>query len=81
MPYYDFQCAGCGGEFELHLAVERRDDAACPTCGSREVRRAMPQVYAIVRSAGAGVAAREDGPCCGEGGGCGCGGGGCGCGL
>lgn len=86
MPYYDFRCAGCGAAFELHLPIERRDDASCPTCGSARVRRAMPAVHAIVRGGARDAAAGQAG-CRGEGGtgacscgSCGCGCGGCGCG-
>jgi putative FmdB family regulatory protein len=79
MPYYDFVCDGCGQSFELHLPIERRDEASCPACGDARVRRTMPRVYSIVRTG-----AREPAPACPAGDDC-CGGGdgngGCACGC
>jgi putative FmdB family regulatory protein len=61
MPYYAYRCTSCGGDFELHLPVERRDEASCPRCGSDRVQRAVAPVYAIVR--GSAPSAREEAPC------------------
>lgn len=44
MPYYDYRCEDCGEAFEQHLPVDRRDDAVCPRCASRRVRRLVSKV-------------------------------------
>ena len=75
MPYYDFHCKDCAQTFEARLPVERRDDAQCPSCGGRNVKRSMPMVYAMVKG---GPQPESTGECCGGGGG-GCCGGACAC--
>lgn len=63
MPYYDFRCLACRDTFELHLPIHRRDDAACPRCGSRRVERLPSPFFTIVASS---PSARGDTkPCCG----------------
>jgi putative FmdB family regulatory protein len=73
VPWYDYRCEECSGTFEARMPVERRDEAACPACGSRRVKRALPLRVTVL--AGAGSAAEDDGCCggeCGPGEGCAC---------
>lgn len=69
MPWYDFRCEACHKEFEARLPVAARDDAPCPHCGSRRVRRALPLTLTVLRAGGAAAAE----PCaCGREGACAC---------
>ena len=71
MPWYDYRCESCARDFEARMPMERRDDAACPACGSTKVRRAMPVVLTIVKPAARSADAAG---CCGgaDGEGCAC---------
>jgi putative FmdB family regulatory protein len=52
MPMYDYRCDGCGREFELQRPVAQRDDAECPHCRGRKVRR-LVRAPGILGGAGA----------------------------
>ncbi|HEY6214951.1 MAG TPA: zinc ribbon domain-containing protein [Vicinamibacterales bacterium] len=39
MPLYDFECRACHHEFEA--LVRAGDTPACPSCGSRDLRRLL----------------------------------------
>jgi putative FmdB family regulatory protein len=47
MPFYDYRCEECEERFEENRPMDRRDDAVCPKCGSRHVRRLVSQVSAL----------------------------------
>ena len=49
MPYYDYRCEDCEESFEQHLPVDRRDEAVCPKCGSRHIRRLVAKVGTLSR--------------------------------
>jgi putative FmdB family regulatory protein len=51
MPFYDYRCEDCGHEFEEQRPVAARDEAECPGCRGRRVRRL---VRAVARLSGAG---------------------------
>jgi len=38
MPIYEYECAGCGGVFEVILHIGGAPPS-CPTCGGRECRK------------------------------------------
>ena len=38
MPIYEYECAGCGGVFEVILDIGK-SHPSCPTCGGRECRK------------------------------------------
>ncbi|NLN78804.1 MAG: zinc ribbon domain-containing protein [Armatimonadetes bacterium] len=68
MPIYEFDCRLCHKRFELLIGISRVDEAACPTCGSKDVRRVMSSFAS--RASG--------GDCCDNGTGCaGCSSGNC----
>ncbi len=54
MPFYDFQCEDCGNDFELERPISRRDEADCPRCRSRKVKRLVRSVNAITTGGGGG---------------------------
>jgi putative FmdB family regulatory protein len=51
MPIYSFKCAGCDSFFDERVAVDRRDEHACPVCHGPVVRQtAFPRVWAPTRN-------------------------------
>jgi putative FmdB family regulatory protein len=47
MPYYEFTCQQCRGEFTLRRKFAEMDDpASCPKCGSQETKRRVSIFYA-----------------------------------
>ncbi|MGI6238379.1 MAG: FmdB family zinc ribbon protein [Christensenellales bacterium] len=38
MPIYEFKCPECGHVFEILLAIDKRDEAACEKCGAKVSR-------------------------------------------
>ena len=48
MPLYEFQCKGCGHEFEDLVLGSARP--ACPSCNSRQLERLL-SVFAVSASA------------------------------
>jgi putative FmdB family regulatory protein len=41
MPVYDYDCAACGGRFEVVHGVHVDSPATCPLCGKGPVRKAI----------------------------------------
>jgi len=39
MPTYDYECAGCGHEFELFQPITAKPVKRCPRCGALRARR------------------------------------------
>ena len=54
MPLYDYQCEECGNAFEQNRPISQRDEADCPKCRSRRVRRLVRSVGVIARGGGGG---------------------------
>lgn len=57
MPLYDYRCEDCAHTFEADRPISRRDDAECPQCGARKVKRLVRGVGVLgglgaTRSAG-----------------------------
>lgn len=45
MPIYEYECESCGKSFELLIRSEREEqEAACPVCTKKRVRR-KPSVF------------------------------------
>ncbi len=47
MPRYDYQCMGCGQEFELTQSFSEAGSGTCPDCSGegRRVFHAVPVIY------------------------------------
>lgn len=41
MPAYDYDCAACGGRFEIVHGVHADQPTLCPLCGSGPIRKAI----------------------------------------
>ena len=41
MPAYDYDCAACGGRFEIVHGVHSDQPTICPLCGSGPIRKAI----------------------------------------
>lgn len=39
MPTYDYECDGCGHEFELFQSISESVKRKCPECGKNKLRR------------------------------------------
>lgn len=47
MPLYTYNCPSCNADFEL--LVRSSDVPACPTCGSRELRRQVAKICVEIK--------------------------------
>jgi putative FmdB family regulatory protein len=61
VPLYDYRCEDCGHEFEAQRPVARRDEADCPRCRGRRVRRLVRAVPTVAAGRGAGCAPARSG--------------------
>lgn len=61
MPLYEYECSACGKRFDRLVSVSAADDAVCPRCGDRHVRRLISVI------AGMTGRAAEPAPVCGQG--------------
>ncbi len=52
MPLYKFECESCGKQFELLCSIADREArrAACPDCGSNDLRQRFGAVAIRVKS-------------------------------
>lgn len=59
MPIYEYQCRGCGHQFEA--LVRKSDTPACPSCSSTELERllSLPALKTETTKAQAMKAARQ----------------------
>ena len=48
MPTYDYQCDGCGHEFELFQSISESVKRKCPACGKFKLRRLFGTGAAVV---------------------------------
>ena len=39
MPIYDYECMSCRKHFELIHTISEANDAACPMCGARMLKK------------------------------------------
>jgi putative FmdB family regulatory protein len=63
MPLFEYQCKTCHAGFERILRATESATAACPQCGSANVRKAVSSFAAF--SAGADGMRMVGGGCCG----------------
>lgn len=60
MPLYDYRCEACEHEFEENRPIAQRDEAECPACRSRKVKRLLRSVGIIGQTrSGGGCAPRS----------------------
>jgi len=57
MPSYDYDCAACGGRFEVTHGVHAEPPSACPLCGRGPIRKAI--TAAAIHYKGSGWAKKE----------------------
>ncbi len=56
MPIYEFHCKDCGEEFEVFLKNKNElSEVSCPKCKSKNIKRLMSVVNAIVDSSSSSV--------------------------
>ena len=48
MPTYDYECDGCGHEFELFQSITAPVEKKCPECGKNSLRRLFGTGAAVV---------------------------------
>lgn len=48
MPTYDYQCNGCGHEFELFQSITDRVRRKCPECGELQLKRLIGTGGAVI---------------------------------
>ena len=48
MPTYDYQCNGCGHEFELFQSITARVRRKCPECGEPQLKRLIGTGGAVI---------------------------------
>ena len=39
MPIYEYKCSKCGETFEKRCSFQAKQETACPTCGSCDVKK------------------------------------------
>ena len=61
MPLYEYECRECDRRFDRLVSASAADSAACPRCGSVDVRRLISVI--------AGMTGRAEAPApvCGQG--------------
>lgn len=75
MPFYEYDCPGCGKAFEQRLPMAQADEAVCPHCGNHHPKRHLARVNIQGKSsASSGYDVSESASSsCGCGGNCACG--------
>jgi len=61
MPLFEYECSDCGKRFDRLVAASAADDATCPRCGARQVRRLISVIAGMTGRAAAPA------PECGQG--------------
>lgn len=62
MPIYEYTCNSCQKKFEA--LVKREEKAACPGCGSENVKRLLSACGFVSRGAGGETTGSSAGPSC-----------------
>ncbi len=64
MPLYEFKCRTCGRSFEELIRNQADEaEAACPTCGTKDVQRLLSATSLGFVSVGGGASAGSGGGC------------------
>ncbi|MBL6976389.1 MAG: zinc ribbon domain-containing protein [Deltaproteobacteria bacterium] len=52
MPTYEYQCDGCGDEFEKEQRITEPAGAVCPSCGSSDTHRLISLSSFVLKGSG-----------------------------
>jgi putative FmdB family regulatory protein len=52
MPVYEYQCKGCGHEFEREQRISDAPIKKCPSCGAQKARRQISRTSFVLKGGG-----------------------------
>jgi putative FmdB family regulatory protein len=52
MPVYEYQCKGCGHEFEREQRISEEPITKCPKCGAAKARRLISRTSFVLKGSG-----------------------------
>ena len=52
MPIYEYQCKGCGHEFEREQRISDPPVKKCPSCGALKARRQISRTSFVLKGSG-----------------------------
>ena len=52
MPVYEYQCKGCGHEFEREQRISEAPIKKCPSCGALKARRQISRTSFVLKGGG-----------------------------
>ncbi len=52
MPIYEYQCKGCGHEFEREQRISEAPIKKCPSCGAAKARRQISRTSFVLKGGG-----------------------------
>ena len=52
MPVYEYQCKGCGHEFEREQRITEDPVKTCPSCKAKKVRRLISRTAFVLKGGG-----------------------------
>ena len=52
MPFYRYECRGCGETFRVLQRGGTSKEACCPGCGGRDTERLLPRIGVIYKGSG-----------------------------
>jgi len=52
MPVYEYQCKGCGHEFEREQRISDAPVKKCPSCGAQKARRLISKTSFVLKGGG-----------------------------
>jgi putative FmdB family regulatory protein len=44
MPFYEYDCPGCGQPFEKRVRMDEADLVSCPKCGNKHPKRRLSRI-------------------------------------
>jgi len=52
MPVYEYECKGCGHEFEKHQRITDPPAKKCPSCGAMKAKRLISRTSFVLKGSG-----------------------------
>ncbi len=52
MPVYDYECKGCGHEFQREQRITANPVKKCPECGAMKAKRLISQTSFVLKGSG-----------------------------